>query len=124
MGARGPKPWVPTAEEISKITLYSSTGCTQEQTATLIGKSVDTLVRNEDAKAAFELGKAQTIAKVGGSLVRRALAGGTAEAIFYLKTQAGWKETNVQEHIGNLTVTRRSEELPDDELAAIAQGGK
>jgi hypothetical protein len=26
--------------------------------------------------------------------------GNTSAAMFYLKTQAGWKETNVQEHTG------------------------
>lgn len=104
MGARGPKPWKPTAEEISKIKLYAGLGSTQEQVGKMIGKSVDTLTRNEDAKQAFEQGKAETIAKVAGSLVKRALGGDTTSAIFYLKTQAGWKETNFHEHAGSLTV--------------------
>ena len=34
------------------------------------------------------------IAKVAGSLVKKALNGDTTSAIFYLKTQAGWKETS------------------------------
>lgn len=101
MGARGPKPWEPTPEEIAKIKLYAGLGSTQEQIAAMIGKSVDTLTRNDEVRRALDEGKAETIAKVAGSLVKKALGGDTASAIFYLKTQAGWKETNVQEHKGH-----------------------
>lgn len=93
MGARGPKPWEPTAEEIAKIKLYAGLGSTQEQIAAMIGKSVPTLVKNDDVRKALDEGRAETIAKVAGSLVKKALNGDTASAIFYLKTQAGWKET-------------------------------
>ncbi len=100
MGARGPKPWEPSAEEIAKIRLYAGLGSTQEQIATMLGKSVDTLTRNEAARKALSEGKAETLAKVAGALVRKALNGDTASAIFYLKTQGGWKETSVQETTG------------------------
>lgn len=100
MGKRGPAPWEPTDEEVAKIRLYAGLGSTQEQIATLIGKSVDTLVKNQRTAAALKTGRAETLAKVAGSLVRKALAGDTASAIFYLKTQGGWKETSVQEHTG------------------------
>lgn len=109
MGKRGPQPWVPSEEEVEKIKLYAGLGSTQEQVARLIGKSEDTLAAQPLAKAAFEEGKAQTIAKVAGSLVRKALSGDTTSAIFYLKTQAGWKETSVQEHAGGVRVVRLSE---------------
>jgi hypothetical protein len=95
MGKRGPKAWEPSPEDVEKIKLYAGLGSTQEQVARLIGKSEDTLANQPLAKAAFEEGKAQTIAKVAGSLVKKALNGDTASAIFYLKTQAGWKETQI-----------------------------
>lgn len=113
--------WKPSEEEIRQINLYASAGCTQEQVATLIGKSVDTICRHEAAKEAFERGKAQTIAKVGGSLVRKALSGDTASAIFYLKTQAGWKEVSRTEHTG-ADGGPISLEASDEELLRIAQG--
>lgn len=94
MGLRGPKPWKPTEEQIKMIRLYSGLGSTQEQIAVLIGKSVDTMSRNETAKQALDEGRAETIAKVAGTLVQKALKGDTTSAIFYLKTQAGWKETH------------------------------
>lgn len=100
MGKRGPQPWKATDEDLKKVKLYAGLGATQEDTARLIGISVDTLTRNDNTKAAFEEGKAETKAKVAGALVRKALSGDTASAIFYLKTQAGWKETSVQEHTG------------------------
>lgn len=105
MGARGPKPWEPSAEEIAKIKLYAGLGSTQEQIGAMIGISVDTLSKNAASRKAWETGQAETIAKVAGSLVRKALNGDTASAIFYLKTQAGWKETNVTEHAGRMAIT-------------------
>lgn len=121
MGKRGPKPWAPTPDQIEKIKLYAGLGSTQEQTARLIGICEDTLVKNTTAKSAFEEGKAQTIAKVAGSLVKKALSGDTASAIFYLKTQAGWKETNVTEHTGKdgAPIKLDMSNLTDEQLAAL-----
>lgn len=95
MGKRGPKPWQPSPDDIAKVKLYAGLGSTQEQIATMIGKSVDTLTRNPLTAQALAEGKAETLAKVAGSLVRKALNGDTASAIFYLKTQGGWRETTV-----------------------------
>ena len=100
MGKRGPKAWEPTSEDIAKIKLYAGLGSTQEQIAAMIGKCVDTLQKHESVRTALAEGKAETLAKVAGSLVRKALNGDTASAIFYLKTQGGWKETSVQELTG------------------------
>ena len=36
---------------------------------------------------------------VGVSLIKRALAGDTTAAIFYMKTQGGWKEPKDEEEI-------------------------
>lgn len=98
MGKRGPKPWEPTDEQIAKVRLYAGLGATQEHIGSLIGVSVDTLTRNERTRDALDGGKAETLVKVAGSLVRKALNGDTASAIFYLKTQGGWKETQRLEH--------------------------
>jgi len=40
----------------------------------------------------YQKGRAKTIAGVGGNLISQARNGNTAAAIFYLKTQAGWRE--------------------------------
>lgn len=62
--------------------------------------SQDTLVRHFADE--LEEGKVATIAQVAGKLVATALGAPSPQAttsqIFYLKTQAGWKETSVTEH--------------------------
>lgn len=118
MGKRGPKPWEPTEAELRQIRLYAGLGSTQDQVATLVGKHVNTIKGNETAKAAFEEGKAETVAKVAGSLVAKALKGDTASAIFYLKTQAGWRETVRNEHTGKDGGPIEYANLSDEEVAA------
>ena len=92
MGLRGPKAWAPTDEERKRIRLYAGLGMTQEQIAVLIGKCVDTL--HKHCGDELDLGRAETLARVAGGLVQKALSGDTASTIFYLKTQGGWKETS------------------------------
>jgi hypothetical protein len=76
--------------------MYAGLGLTQEQIATLIGKSVDTLDRI--CRADLDEGSAEAKAKVGGAIVKAALGGNMTAAIFYAKTQMGWKETSAHEH--------------------------
>ena len=56
------------------------------------------LKRDERVSGRYKKGKAKSILNVGNGLLEKAINGDTASAIFYLKTQAGWKETQVQEH--------------------------
>ena len=49
--------------------------------------------RDEHVSAAYKKGRARAIGKVSQSLLRSATEGNTTAQIFYLKTQAGWKET-------------------------------
>ena len=109
MGKRGPQPWEPTEEQIRQIKLYAGLGMTQEQCAQLVGVCDDTLRARPAALEAFNEGKAQTIAKVAGSLVSKALAGDTTSAIFYLKTQAGWKDSINLQHGGTINTVNRIE---------------
>ena len=44
---------------------------------------------------AYKKGRASQIATVAQNLVGKALDGDTTSMMFYLKTQAGWKETNI-----------------------------
>ena len=126
MGARGPKPWEPTDEEVAKVRLYAGLGATQEMIGSMIGKSVDTLSRNEKTKEAMAIGKAETVAKVAGALVRKALAGDSTCAIFYLKTQGGWKETSRTEHTGadgsaiEVNKTVNLKDAPPETIAYLA----
>lgn len=56
--------------------------------------------RDQDVNERYKRGKAKAIAGVAGNLINQARNGNVAAAIFYLKTQAGWKETVTQEISG------------------------
>lgn len=111
MGKRGPKPWKPTPEDLAKIRLYAGLGATHDNIGALMGRSADTLNKHPAAREALAAGKAEVLTKVAGKLVEAALKGNLTAAIFYLKTQGGWRETNRIEHTG-----------ADGEAIAISSG--
>ena len=43
----------------------------------------------------YKKGKSKAVASIASNLIKQAQDGNTTAAIFYLKTQAGWKETQV-----------------------------
>ena len=69
----------------------------QEQIADYFGIDSDTFaaIRKRDPEVfrSYKRGKARAIGSIGGNLISQAKAGNVSAAIFYLKTQAGWKET-------------------------------
>lgn len=52
------------------------------------------LERDEQVSAAYKRGRAKAIKAVAGGLLKHARNGNIAATIFYLKTQAGWRETD------------------------------
>lgn len=56
--------------------------------------------RDPDICLRYKMGKAKAIGKVAQGLLQKARDGDTASAIFYLKTQAGWRETTRTELTG------------------------
>ena len=75
----------------------------QEQIADYFGISRKTFFnickRDDEVLTRYKKGKARAIVSVAQDLVQQARSGDKTAAIFYLKTQAGWRETN------NLDVT-------------------
>lgn len=73
---------------------------TQDQISDYMGIPARTLraimSRDESVSAAYKKGKARAIGRVAQSLLRSASEGNTTAQIFYLKTQAGWKETETE----------------------------
>lgn len=63
------------------------------------------IAKDDDISGRYKRGKAKAIGSVARSLIQKARDGDTASMIFFLKTQAGWKETQLVEHSGNLNVT-------------------
>ena len=76
----------------------------QDQIADYLGVSRRTfqniLARDEEVAARYKRGKAKAIAHVANGLLQKARSGCTTSSIFYLKTQAGWRETERIEHSG------------------------
>jgi len=60
-----------------------------------IGKTTFFAMINRDPEIAkrYKRGKARAIGAIAQSLVTKARSGDTASMMFYLKTQAGWRET-------------------------------
>lgn len=56
--------------------------------------------RDPEVAERYKKGKAKAIAHVANGLLQKARAGCTTSSIFYLKTQAGWRETTHLEHSG------------------------
>ena len=94
---------------------------TDEQIASALGISRTTLAsrkrENEQFVQAIKKGKAKGIALVTNKLMESIKGGNMTGMIFFLKTQAGWKETNVQEHTGSVKIGA-IKDLTDDELKA------
>lgn len=71
------------------------------QMADYFGISETTLRAIEDRQPevldAYKRGKAKAIGNVAKNLIQQAQTGNIAAAIFYLKTQAGWKESKEEE---------------------------
>lgn len=77
---------------------------TQDQIADYFGISRPTFLammeREPDISLRYKRGKAKAIGAVAQGLIQQARAGDKVAAMFYLKTQAGWRETDRLEHTG------------------------
>jgi hypothetical protein len=75
---------------------------TQEQIADYFGIGKTTwyalLDREPDIAERYKRGKARAIGRVARGLIEQAIAGDKVAAMFYLKTQAGWRETHRLDH--------------------------
>ena len=103
MATAGRKPKTLTAEQMSQVEALAAY-LTQDQIADYFGISDKTLremmLRDEDISTAYKRGKAKAVGSIAQSLLTKARNGDTTSQIFYLKTQAGWRETHKLEHTG------------------------
>ena len=88
------RPKIPIS--LKQVEALAAQGLTRKQIAEALGISPATVYdrqrKDEDFKAAIKRGKAKGIAKVSNALFQQAIKGNITAQIFYLKTQAGWKE--------------------------------
>jgi hypothetical protein len=87
---RGKPAHEPTDETRHAVAAMASFGSPQVIIARIVGVSMDTLRRHYDVE--LDAGKSIVDAKVGGTLVRKAIAGDAAFTIFYAKTRMGLRE--------------------------------
>lgn len=123
----GRPPYEPDEKTRKYVESMSAAGITQEDIATVVGISVDTLVKYYRDELDAALIKAN--AKVGQSLYMQAVGGPEsrweqavpAAAIFWLKTKGRWKEAphdvNLSGAVGRYDLTK----LPDDQLTSLIE---
>lgn len=103
----GMPPHEPTRATRELVQLHTMVGTRQEVIASIIG--IDPKTLRKYYRDELDQSKAKANATIGGALFNKAKSGDTAAMIFWMKTQAGWKETNVNEITnpdGSLTPTR------------------
>ena len=93
---------IPTEETRKLVRSLSAVGIKYVDIASKLEISDDTLVKHY--KKDLEDGRTDANASIGQTLFQQAKNGNTAAAIFWLKTRAGWKETNAVEHSGEVGV--------------------
>ena len=88
----------PTDAQRQTVQLHTTVGTIQPVIAQLLGITEKTLRKHY--RDELDLSRAKANATIGGALFNKAKGGDTAAMIFWMKTQAGWRETNVTEHTG------------------------
>ena len=85
----------PTPEERKQVEAMSGFGVPFAHISALIREGIDEDTLNRHFQRELKQGKAKANSKVGQTLFQKAVAGDTAAAIWWSKTQMGWKETIV-----------------------------
>jgi len=92
------KPHEPTPESRQLVQLHTTIGTPQEDVARIVGIDAKTLRKHY--RDELDLAHAKANATIGGALFNKAKSGDTAAMIFWMKTRAGWRETNRTELTG------------------------
>jgi hypothetical protein len=89
---------VPTEDSRKLVRTLAAVGIRHEDIGAKLEINTDTLVKYY--RKELDDGRIDANAAVGKTLYEQARAGNTSAAIFWLKTRAGWKETQVNEVTG------------------------
>ena len=98
---RGQPAYEPTDEERLLVEQMTAVGIPQESVAMVLRDGIDLKTLRKHFRRELDTAKIKANAKVGGTLFNKIMNGDTTAAIFWAKTQMGWKETQV--HEGDVT---------------------
>jgi hypothetical protein len=90
---------IPTEDSRKLVKGLAAVGIRYVDIALKLDITDDTLRKHY--KAELELGRIDANAQLGNTLFQQAKKGNTTALIFWLKTRAGWKETQVNELTGS-----------------------
>ena len=113
-------PHEPTRATRELVQLHTMVGTRQETIASIIG--IDPKTLRKYYRDELDQSKAKANATIGGALFNKAKSGDTTAMIFWMKTQAGWKENS--ETTININQSKDIKELSDEELFEIVENSK
>ena len=82
---------VPTEATRQTVQMHTMVGTTQADIARVL--DIDEKTLRKYYRDELDLAKAKANATIGGALFNKAKGGDTSAMIFWMKTQAGWRET-------------------------------
>jgi len=94
------QPFKPTDEERKLVEQMCAVGIPQESICLVVRDGIDDKTLRKHFRRELDTSKVKANAKIGGTLYNKAVGGDTTAAIFWAKTQMGWKETTAHEHAG------------------------
>lgn len=114
--ASGMPPHEPTRATRELVQLHTMVGTRQEAIASIIG--IDPKTLRKYYRDELDQSKARANATIGGALFNKAKSGDTTAMIFWMKTQAGWKETTAIDVTQKSTVKVSADMNPQDAAKA------
>ena len=127
MATAGRKPKTLTPEQLSQVEALAAF-LSQEQIADYFGVGKTTwfamMERSPEISERYKRGKARAIGSVAKGLLQKARSGDTASAIFYLKTQAGWREKDRDDEAMALDLDAKRLAVEKARLEVDAMNGK
>ena len=94
----------PTDDERRLVEQMCAVGIPQDAISLVVRDGIDVKTLRKHFRRELDTAKIRANAKIGGTLFSKAIGGDTTAAIFWAKTQMGWKETDRHEHTGDLKV--------------------
>jgi len=97
MTKRTKPPHSPTDAQRQTVQLHTTVGTTQAVISQILGIDLKTL--RKYYREELDVSKAKANATIGGALFNKAKGGDTTAMIFWMKTQAGWREKSDINHV-------------------------